>query len=66
MLLAFYGLTRITRELIFGMDTNETTISTYAKNQIPVFCKGVRDLNNSFILWVEIIDRLFSGNMAKK
>ena len=66
MLLAFYGLTRITRELIFGMDTNETTISTYAKNQIPVFCKGMRDLNNSFILWVEIIDRLFSGNMAKK
>ena len=50
MLLAVYGLTRNARELIFGMDTNVTTISTYAKNQMPVFWKGVRDMNNSFTL----------------
>ena len=48
MLLAGYGLTRNARKLIFGTDTNVTTISTYAKNQMPIFCKGVRDLNNSF------------------
>ena len=65
MLLAVYGLTRNARELIFGMDTNVTTINTYAKNQMPVFCKRVRDMNNSFTIWVKIADRFFSGNMAK-
>ena len=65
MLLGFYGLTRIARELIFDMDTNLTTISTYAKNQIPVFCEEVRDMNNSFTLWVKIVDRIFSSNMVK-
>ena len=50
MLLAVYDLTRNARELIFGTDTNVTTISTYAKNPMPVFCKGVRDINNNFTL----------------